>query len=76
MSIPLELSEQQRQIVDTVAAVEPPPWRATFYNAVTDCLLGRGHREITDDDLRIAITRAVNAADRMLGDDYDDCCCG
>ena len=72
-SIPLPLTDFQRQIIANVAATEHTSWRSKYLEAVTSALFGRGHQEITDEDVNMAIRRGVNAADRAWDDDWDCC---
>jgi hypothetical protein len=73
-TIPVPLTDFQRQIIANVANTESFSWRAKYFDAVESALFGRGHQEITDEDVNMAIRRGVNAADRAWDDDCD--CCG
>jgi hypothetical protein len=72
MGVTSQLSDVQRSIIEGVAATQPMHWRSKFFDAVAEALVGSG--PITDEDVRRAISRAINRADQA--DWSDDCCFG
>lgn len=70
---PLPLTDFQRQIITDVANTKSFSWRDRYFDTVESALFGRGHQEITDEDVNTAIRRGVNAADRAWDHDWDCC---
>jgi hypothetical protein len=70
---PLDLTKDERAIVEAAASAVPPQWRERFLAHVGDALAGRSSVSTAD------IGRVVaDALARMSPseDSYDDCCGG